>query len=197
MAGQCAQSRCGQPSQTDCVSLLLQTLFKVSPAAAVDILKVAKSVLEHWYATYMQVREKIEISGRDARWEFSKQMLFERTNFMVSACGFTQDPLRLVSNMRVCCWALSLWKASWQFDCRCSCLMPVQVDVCSDLTDMVEVIDDFHKFLGPELKAVTGDTQVLAPHKHLLQWNLIDLRHALGCWRVCYALMLFWDAAGH
>lgn len=43
-------------------------------------------MLEHWYATYMQVREKIEISGRDARWEFSKQMLFERTNFMVRAC---------------------------------------------------------------------------------------------------------------
>ena len=43
-------------------------------------------MLEHWYATYMQVREKIEISGRDARWEFSKQMLFERTNFMVWAC---------------------------------------------------------------------------------------------------------------
>ena len=86
MAGQCPQSRCGQPSLTDCMSLLLQTLFKVSPAAALDILKVAKSVLEHWYATYMQVREKIEISGRDARWEFSKQMLFERTNFMVCAC---------------------------------------------------------------------------------------------------------------
>ena len=77
------------------MSLLLQTLFKVSPAAAVDILKVAKSVLEHWYATYMQVREKIEISGRDARWEFSKQMLFERTNFMVCACHLPQDPLRL------------------------------------------------------------------------------------------------------
>ncbi len=75
-----------QPLLTDCVPLPLQTLFKVSPAAAVDILKVAKSVLEHWYATYMQVREKIEISGRDARWEFSKQMLFERTNFMVRAC---------------------------------------------------------------------------------------------------------------
>ena len=87
VAGSPSKQRCGQPLLTDCTSLLLQTLFKVSPAAAVDILKVAKSVLEHWYATYMQVREKIEISGRDARWEFSKQMLFERTNFMVCACG--------------------------------------------------------------------------------------------------------------
>ena len=57
--------------------------------------------------------------------------------------------------------------------------MPVQVDVCSDLTDMVEVIDDFHKFLGPELKAVTGDTQVIAPHKLLQQRTLIDLQELM------------------
>ena len=87
VAGSALKAECRQPSLTECVPLLLQTLFKVSPAAAVDILKVAKSVLEHWHATYMQVREKIEISGRDARWEFSKQMLFERTNFMVCPCG--------------------------------------------------------------------------------------------------------------
>lgn len=61
----------------------LQTIFKVSPTEAVEQLRVAKGVLEHWYSTYMQVREKIEVSGRDARWEFSKQMLFERTNYMV------------------------------------------------------------------------------------------------------------------
>lgn len=64
----------------------------------------------------MAVREKIELSGRDARWEFSKQLLFERTNYMA--------------------------------------------EICADLWEMVEIVDDFHKFLGPELKAVTGDAQV-------------------------------------
>ncbi len=77
-------------------------------------------MLEGWYATYMAVREKIETSNRGARWEFSKQLLFERTNYMA--------------------------------------------DICTDLGDMVDVVDDFHKFLGPELKAVTGDSQVGACH---------------------------------
>lgn len=33
-------------------------------------------------------------------------------------------------------------------------------DILRDLKFMVETVDDFFKFLGPELKAVTGDTQV-------------------------------------
>lgn len=86
------------------------------PADAVRLIRTGKSVLEGWHNTYMQVREKIEVSGRDARWEFSKPMLFERTNYMA--------------------------------------------EICSDLSEMVEIVDDFHKFLGPELKAVTGDSQV-------------------------------------
>lgn len=99
-----------------CISLWLQAVFTMAPADAVTLIKIGKSVLEGWHNTYMQVREKIEVSGRDARWEFSKPMLFERTNYMA--------------------------------------------EICSDLSEMVEIVDDFHKFLGPELKAVTGDSQV-------------------------------------
>ena len=65
----------------------------------------------------VQVREKIETNGRDARWEFPKQLLFARTNYMV--------------------------------------------EICNDIIEMVEIIDDFLKFLGPELKAVTGKAQPL------------------------------------
>ncbi len=93
-----------------------QAVFKMPPVEAVSLIRTGKSVLEGWHNTYMQVREKIEMSGRDARWEFSKPMLFERTNYMA--------------------------------------------EICSDLSEMVEIVDDFHKFLGPELKAVTGDNQV-------------------------------------
>ena len=109
----------------------LQAVFKMSPVEAVRLIKTGKSVLESWHNTYMQVREKIEVSGRDARWEFSKPMLFERTNYMA--------------------------------------------DICSDLSEMVEIVDDFHKFLGPELKAVTGDTQVcchMLMSWHALPWHL-------------------------
>ncbi|DBA95316.1 TPA: Dynein heavy chain cytoplasmic [Trebouxia sp. C0006] len=93
----------------------VKAVFKMVPADAVRLIRTGKSVLEGWHNTYMQVREKIEVSGRDARWEFSKPMLFERTNYMA--------------------------------------------EICSDLSEMVEIVDDFHKFLGPELKAVTGDSQ--------------------------------------
>jgi hypothetical protein len=65
------------------------------------------------------VREKIEASGRDARWEFSKQALFARTNY--------------------------------------------GAEICRDLIEMVELVEDFFKFLGPELKAVTGGCQQWAP----------------------------------
>ncbi|GMH41526.1 hypothetical protein BSKO_09436 [Bryopsis sp. KO-2023] len=93
----------------------LTCTFKMQPTEAIELIKTGRSVLEHWYLVYMQVREKIEMSGRDARWEFPKQLLFQRTNYMA--------------------------------------------EICSDLAEMVEVVDDFFKFLGPELKAVTGDTQ--------------------------------------
>nr|Q9SMH3.1 RecName: Full=Dynein-1-alpha heavy chain, flagellar inner arm I1 complex; AltName: Full=1-alpha DHC; AltName: Full=Dynein-1, subspecies f [Chlamydomonas reinhardtii]CAB56598.1 1-alpha dynein heavy chain [Chlamydomonas reinhardtii] len=92
----------------------LRHIFRMTSADAVELLKVCKSVLEHWLQTYMAMREKIELSGRDARWEFPKQLLFARTNYMA--------------------------------------------EICTDLIEMVEIVDDFFRFLGPELKTVTGDT---------------------------------------
>ena len=64
-----------------------------------------------------QVRENIESTGRDARWEFSKAALFERTQHMAEACA------------------------------------------C--LAGMVETVAGLYQFMGPQLKAVTGDPQVL------------------------------------
>ncbi len=34
----------------------LRQLFRTSPQEAVELVRVCKSVLEHWYMTYMQVR---------------------------------------------------------------------------------------------------------------------------------------------
>ena len=64
-----------------------------------------------------QVRENIEATGRDARWEFSKAALFERTQHMAEACA------------------------------------------C--LAGMVETVAGLYQFIGPQLKAVTRDPQVL------------------------------------
>lgn len=35
---------------------------------------------------FVQVREKIEESGRESRWEFGKTALFERTSHMAEVC---------------------------------------------------------------------------------------------------------------
>ena len=61
------------------------------------------------------VRERIELSGRDQRWEFDRKKLFEQTNYMA---------LR-----------------------------------CTDLYEIAEVMEQFYSIFGPELKAVTGDSQ--------------------------------------
>ncbi|GBG66229.1 hypothetical protein CBR_g57832 [Chara braunii] len=95
--------------------MVLKQLFKAPAVDSIRHIDLAKSVLESWSEVYLNVRERIENSGRDARWEFDRKRLFERTSYMATICG--------------------------------------------DLRHIVEVVDDFHKFLGPELKAVTGDAQ--------------------------------------
>ncbi|MEW5308429.1 MAG: hypothetical protein WDW38_000392 [Sanguina aurantia] len=130
----------------------LRHIFRMPPADAVLLIKASKSVLEHWVLTYMKVREQIEVSGRDARWEFPKQLLFARTNYMA--------------------------------------------DICTDLIEMVEIVDDFFKFLGPELKAVTGDTagidrvvhRVVAMYEPIetVSFNLFDFGNT-GDWKAAKA----------
>lgn len=39
-----------------------------------------------WKESYIDVRAKIEASGRDARWEFDRKRLFERTDYMAKIC---------------------------------------------------------------------------------------------------------------
>ena len=63
----------------------------------------------------MKVRERIENSGTDHRWEFDRKRLFEQTNYMAK--------------------------------------------ICENLHEVAVVLDQFQKFLGPELKAVTGDAK--------------------------------------
>jgi len=93
----------------------VKRVFRMEPADAKKRIASAREVLEKWKDTYFKVREKIEQSGRDQRWEFDRKRLFERTDYMV-AC-------------------------------------------CNHIYDVAQVLEDFHNILGPELKAVTGDSQ--------------------------------------
>ena len=83
------------------------------PQIAIAKIIEVRGVLIAWEETYKNIREKIEKSGADHRWEFDKKRLFEKTAHMARICG--------------------------------------------DLLEITQALDQFQKFLGPELKAVTGN----------------------------------------
>eukprot|EP00960_Hanusia_phi_P039624 753955-Hanusia_phi.AAC.6 len=93
----------------------VKTLFRIELAEAKKMIADAQNVLEKWKEAYFKVRQKIEESGRDQRWEFDRKRLFDRTDYMVSCCN--------------------------------------------DIHDVALVLEHFHNILGPELKAVTGDSK--------------------------------------
>ena len=60
----------------------VKTVFRSSLAVSKKTISDAKTLLDSWSKTYFQVRERIEQSGRDQRWEFDRKKLFEQTNYM-------------------------------------------------------------------------------------------------------------------
>lgn len=46
----------------------------------------ATRCLHLWKQSYLDVRKKIETSGRDARWEFDRKRLFDRSDYMAQIC---------------------------------------------------------------------------------------------------------------
>jgi len=90
-------------------------VFRMEPHDAKKKIQSALNVLEKWRETYFKVRQKIEESGRDQRWEFDRKRLFDRTEYMATCC--------------------------------------------QNIHMVAQVLEDFNNILGPELKAVTGDSQ--------------------------------------
>jgi dynein heavy chain len=44
-------------------------------------------MLLQWKDSYLKVREKIEASGRDSRWEFDRRKLFDKTDYQAFICN--------------------------------------------------------------------------------------------------------------
>ncbi|ESN91800.1 hypothetical protein HELRODRAFT_96436 [Helobdella robusta] len=65
----------------------LQLLLKDSPDVIKNKTSAAREMLLLWKQSYLDVREKIEVGGRDARWEFDRKKLFERTDYMATICN--------------------------------------------------------------------------------------------------------------
>ncbi|XP_075256614.1 dynein axonemal heavy chain 10-like [Convolutriloba macropyga] len=97
------------------VVIVINEIFDRKPQEIQDIASEAIKTLELWSSSYLEVRSRIEQSGRDARWEFPKNELFGKTNYMA--------------------------------------------EICRDLSEVAQVLQEFFNFFGPELTAVTGDSK--------------------------------------
>jgi dynein heavy chain len=62
------------------------TILREPAEVAMAKIKEAQDVLTSWYTEYNKTKEAIFESGRDNRWEFSKKMLFDRTDYMAKRC---------------------------------------------------------------------------------------------------------------
>uniref|UniRef100_A0A8C0ZLW2 AAA+ ATPase domain-containing protein n=1 Tax=Castor canadensis TaxID=51338 RepID=A0A8C0ZLW2_CASCN len=79
-----------------CRVVSLRTLFKENRASAQHKILEAKQTLTLWKKAYFDIRAKIEASGREARWEFDRKRLFERTDYMASICQDLYDILQVL-----------------------------------------------------------------------------------------------------
>ncbi|EDO35852.1 predicted protein [Nematostella vectensis] len=69
----------------------IRTILKEPPYVVKQKTSEARDTLRTWKESYFDVRAKIESSGRDARWEFDRKRLFERTDYMASICEDLQE----------------------------------------------------------------------------------------------------------
>uniref|UniRef100_A0A9L0IQP0 Dynein axonemal heavy chain 10 n=1 Tax=Equus asinus TaxID=9793 RepID=A0A9L0IQP0_EQUAS len=79
-----------------CKVVNLRTLFKENRASAQHKTLEAKNTLKMWKKAYFDIRAKIEASGREARWEFDRKRLFERTDYMATICQDLYDVLQVM-----------------------------------------------------------------------------------------------------
>jgi dynein heavy chain len=64
-----------------------QTLLRGDLDQASALCRDAIALLKEWETAYLATREAIEANGRDARWEFDRKRLFQRTGYLVSILG--------------------------------------------------------------------------------------------------------------
>ncbi|EPY85817.1 hypothetical protein CB1_000348015 [Camelus ferus] len=79
-----------------CRVVNLRTLFKENRASAQHKTLEARNTLHTWKKAYFDTRAKIEASGREARWEFDRKRLFERTDYMAAICQDLCDILQVM-----------------------------------------------------------------------------------------------------
>uniref|UniRef100_A0A8C6BPZ6 Dynein axonemal heavy chain 10 n=1 Tax=Monodon monoceros TaxID=40151 RepID=A0A8C6BPZ6_MONMO len=79
-----------------CKVVNLRTLFRENRASAQHKTLEARNTLNMWKKAYFDIRAKIEASGREARWEFDRKRLFERTDYMATICQDLYNVLQVM-----------------------------------------------------------------------------------------------------
>eukprot|EP00727_Mastigamoeba_balamuthi_P006867 m51a1_g2800 putative dynein heavy chain axonemal (4501) ;mRNA; f:77561-92205 len=70
-------------------SVTIRTVFR--DAAARARIGEAKSLLQKWKQSYMDVRAKVEEDDPELHWEFDRRRLFEQTDYMADICANLAD----------------------------------------------------------------------------------------------------------
>ncbi|XP_057294541.1 dynein axonemal heavy chain 10-like [Hydractinia symbiolongicarpus] len=107
-----------------------------------------------WKETYFEVRAKIEASGRDARWEFDRKRLFERTDYMAKICENIIEIAQVIEEFHNI-FGPELKSVTGDPKRIDEVLTRVQALV----VPFENVLEEFHNIFVPELKSVTGDTK--------------------------------------
>lgn len=79
----------------------IKHILRKDPEVAERTIQKAKTVLEKWQGTYLEVRKRIESSGTDHRWEFDRKRLFERTNYMARICEHLENVSIVLGQFRM------------------------------------------------------------------------------------------------
>ncbi len=56
-----------------------------------------------WKQSYLEVRKKIEQSGRDTRWEFDRKKMFERSSYLAHVCSDIHDVAQVKEFQNLLC----------------------------------------------------------------------------------------------
>ena len=62
----------------------------------------ACKTLDTWKQSYLEVRKRIEQSGRDARWEFDRKKLFDRSDYIAQICNDIHSVAQVLYMYIVC-----------------------------------------------------------------------------------------------
>jgi hypothetical protein len=64
----------------------VRSLFQ-SPASMIKMRALeAVEMMNLWKSTYYEIRARIEATGNNARWEFDRRRLFDKTNYIAGVC---------------------------------------------------------------------------------------------------------------